>query len=403
MSGYVSKDFIHEGCGLPLNPEFVWENVPYSVQKNIKKAEKNNLVVKYVKGNQADLEVLRSMWYDPQDPNFPNMLAEEDEMFIAYNSKGIAVGAMILLPVGNHLFLNNLAGNSEGKKLRVQDFLLWHAVNYFKDSKYKYIDVGVSYRSSLYNFFKKWKVISYPVLFNKPEIPFSAKLKPFVASIFQEPNYELEQDSVNRIKRLSNCDEITFVPNGKYAKKIMKEVVKKVSEKTYDFPYEYKAEPYFVDLSKIFSVQFGAVIFGIKVDDKDMWNKYACLDVYKRSFVYSAIHSELTNLDKIIDTRQEKFSKFVDYFELESIYPNIKDERIRSAFYFSHELNDRYHSKLLEFDIEHYYNKENNEIGLPVHQNISDYQIKYIYAVFRGVLNLCSEWTHTDVYGNYKS
>jgi len=79
-------------------------------------------------------------------------------MYIAYNNLNEAIGVIILLPVGNHLFLNNLAGNTKGKELRIQDYLLWYCVNAFKDSGYKYIDVGVSFRTSLYEFFKNGKL-----------------------------------------------------------------------------------------------------------------------------------------------------------------------------------------------------------------------------------------------------
>ena len=71
-------------------------------------------------------------------------------------------------------------------------------------------------------------------------------------------------------------------------------------------------------------------------------------------------------------------------------------------FVFEHEQNQRYSAKLTEFGINHFYDNDKT-VGLPIHQELSSSQIEYLYAIFRGVLNLCSEWEHTDKYDNYKS
>ena len=155
--GYIGKDIIHQGCGLPLNAELVWDSIPHSVRKGIKKAERNDVKIRKVAGTPEDIKVLVDIWYDPEDPNMPTQLTDQEFMFIAEH-EGKPIGAVILLPVGNHLFLNNLAGSPDGKKLHIQDFLLWHCVKYFETSRFRYIDVGVSYRPSLYKFFTKWKI-----------------------------------------------------------------------------------------------------------------------------------------------------------------------------------------------------------------------------------------------------
>jgi hypothetical protein len=79
-----------------------------------------------------------------------------------------------------------------------------------------------------------------------------------------------------------------------------------------------------------------------------------------------------------------------------------KKEIVPSAYYFKSDYNDRYSLKLDEFGITHYYNRDLNEIGIPVHQNLDKLHIEYLYAIYRGVLNLCSEWIHTDVYVDLK-
>lgn len=403
MSGYISKDFVHRGCGLILSPDKVWDSVPYSVQKNIKKAENSNVRVRKVNGNAADIEILRKIWYDPNDPNMPNSLKSDEYMFIAENSDGIPIGAVILLPVGNHLFLNNLAGSEEGKQLRVQDFLLWHCVNYFKDSEFEYIDVGVSYRHTLYEFFKKWQTISYPVIFNVPKFRMHIALNPFCEKYYTSEvipeNIKKTSASLNMIL---NARKYTFVPDIDEAKKILDRLNIEFIDHTFNFNDETLNTPYIVDLTKIFSVQFGVLIVNVSVDDKSLWNDHRSLDIFKREFVMSAILPELEEFDVLIAKRKRNIVNLNHYFNLEGIQSIKKDEIIPSGYYFVNEFNKRYHNRLNDFGITHYYDESTNEIGLPIHQNLTKNQTEYLYAIFRGVLNLCSEWVHTDYYSDLR-
>ncbi len=402
MAHYISKDFVHQGCGLILNPDEVWNFIPYSVQKNIKKAIRNNVRIEKVSGNSDDIEILRLMWYDYNDPNMPTNLNENEFMFIAYNEENEAIGAVILLPVGNHLFLNNLAGSKKGKSLGIQDYLLWHCVNYFKDSVFKYIDVGVSYRPMLYNFFKKWQTIAYPVIFNKPEYTIKISDKPFNTSIYKNPTENYEFEALELLKKLFQSEKITFIPNKLYAESILNELGFEVINNSLNF-FDNKIEtPFYIELNRLFSVQFGCILVNLEINDSDIWNKFHCLDVYKRQFTFSTIYQEINTFEKLIEKRIENYKKFEDYFLIEDISAVSKDMNIPEFFYFYHHLNEKYHNKLIEFEIQHFYDEKKAIIGLPVHQNISMEQIEYIYAIFRGILNLCSEWEHTDNYKEFK-
>lgn len=401
MSGYISKDFIHRGCGLVLSPELVWNSVPYSVQKNVKKAEKNNVKVIKVSGTKNDLEILRNMWYDTNDPNLPSQINANEYMFIAYNSQDIPIGTVILLPVNNHLFLNNLAGNSEGKSLRVQDYLLWYCVNYFENSDFKYIDVGVSFRHNLYNFFKKWQTVSYPVIFNVPSIKLDISLYPFNANNYKS---EISLQNIDKSKeilsKILDNREFTFIPNLYEAQKIFNILNIDFEENSYNFVNNQSKKPFIIDLSKVFSVQFGVLIVNLNLDDKTIWNDFKALDIFKRDLVFSSICEELKEFDLIISKRKNNIEKFNNFFSLEDIVYIEQNEIIPSAYYFESEFNNRFHNRLNDFSIPHYYNEKNNIIGLSIHQNISFYQIEYMYAIFRGVLNLCSEWIPTNHYSD---
>ncbi len=401
--GYVGKDIIHEGCGLPLTPDRVWEKVPHSVRKGINKAERNGVIIKKVKGTPEDIEVLKGMWYDPEDPNMPTHLTEKEFMFIAYYDEN-PIGSVILLPVGNHLFLNNLAGSRDGKKLHIQDYLLWHCVNYFENSEYKYIDVGVSYRPSLYKFFTKWKIESYPIIFNAPDVKVPISDIPFAADLYhRDYDFTNWEDGYKVLADLTGVKELTFVPGEEYAKNICGE---EGQDFTDVFPNIPKEKLGWVNLEKIFNVQFGTIVIGKAIDDAEMWNSYGCLDVFKRRFILTVIQEEIKKLDAIKKIREENHQILEDYFGFEDIKPEKlynEGKEIKSYYYFKHERNDRYHLVLDNFEIKHVYFENEGVIGLPIHQNLTKWQLEYIYGTFRGVLNLCSEWTHTDVYGDYKN
>ncbi len=402
MAGYISKDFIHYGCGLLTDPATVIKKVPYSVRKNIKKAEKSGIVVRKAEGSPADINILRNMWYDPADPNIPVALKASDFMFIAEN-EGLPVGICVLLPVGRHLFLNNLAGNARGKQMRVQDYLLWHCVNYFADSEYDYIDVGVSYRPSLYNFFKKWQTFTYPIIFNKPKIHLPINLNPFMPERFlSRPEISLEMETIRLLQTLTDVEMMTFVPDLECVNAICSAMNVEMKDITFDFPMLNKDMMSFISLPDIFSCQFGAVIFNLGIGDAEMWDRYQCLDVLKRSLSYSIIHQELVDFDKLVRNRNDNYEYIKMMFVNDDIRTLDGGDKIRQLFRFVHDEHLRYHKKLLEFGIEHKYDRNTGEIGLPVHQNLRKDHLDYMYAVFRGVLNLCSEWVHTDNYDNYK-
>jgi hypothetical protein len=312
---YISKDFIHQGCGLIINPKLVWQKISYSVRNKINKAINNNIIVKRVRGSKEDLQLLRQLWYNPNDPNLPKLLTNDDFMFVAYINEE-PIGAIVLLPVLNHLFLNNLTSSQLGKKYGVQDYLLWYSVNYLEKSNFKYIDVGVSYRKSLYDFFSKWAIFHYPVIFNKPEILRPIFLKPF-------KNYNeiiIDSQKIKATEKLLfevfDTEDITFVPNVQIAKNIIINNNQQPKDITNTLVNNNKNQYYYVDLTDIFTTQFGALIINLKIEDNDLWNVYKSFDYYKKNLVYAQIYYELSELNKIIELKQYNYDIFHNYSSL---------------------------------------------------------------------------------------
>lgn len=403
MRKYIGKDYVHEGCGLLLDEEKAWEGIAYASRKNIKKAESAGVQVQKVSGTPEEMEILRKMWYEPNDPNLPAYLREGDHMFIAFDKDSTPIGCCVLLETGNHLFLNNLAGTPSGKELRVQDYLLWHSVKHFSGSKYKYIDVGVSYRKSLYRFFEKWKVVGYPVIFYKPEFAPSITINPFYAAFYShERNEQKMAVAMKKLEQLTGTKQFTFVPNGTHALNILKGLNHKPQVATFHFP-QVGTQPCFVDLPAVFPVQFGTLIFNVNLTDEDLWNKYGCLDFFKRELIFTRLANELDHLDSIIDARKRNWQALHKMFSLEDLYVEPLSEHIPKFFRFQSPMNKRFSEKLNEFAVEHFHDPATTTVGLPIHQNLNQNHMEYVYGIYRGVLNLCSEWVHTDKVASYKN
>lgn len=398
--GYVSKDFVHMGCGMDLLPEDQNPRPPIKIRCYINNIdEAGDIIIRKVEGSESDFAILKSMWYDPDDPNLPYYLPEGGHMFIAYRHEE-PLGVCLVLEVGNHLFLNNLASNAEGKKIHLSDYLLWHIQKEFGASQFKYLDIGVSYRPSLYSFFKKWATRHYPVIFNPPDMPVRIGLKPFSTENYQLEYQNKEKAAFKELKRLTGIDKLTFAPAVEWAEKILEKDNINYSLNTFNFPELSNPGVEIIDLTEIFPVQFGALIKNYEVSDEDMWNRHGCLDLFKRRLVMSLIYNDITNIEAIIQARKDNYIYLAELFDYEGISHEKRNEKIPSRFYFKNELNERYHKKLEEFSVGHYY--ENGTIGLPVHQNMTKAHLDYLYGIFHGVLNLCSEWEHTDKYSGYK-
>lgn len=389
---YVGKDIVHFGCGLELDPEKAMNQISHAARKNIKKGEESGVEVKRVSGNSENLDQLNAIWYHPEDPNFPKELSEDDLMYFAYEQDQV-IGGMILIAVGRHFFLNNLAANEAGKKHQAQSLLLWHAVNDLKDSSYAYIDVGVSYRPNLYRFFKSWATFKYPVIFNPPELLPNIKFRPFSRL---EDVVESEIDE-GKVKSFCLNRSYTIVPSLKLAKEVLQK--KNAGFKVSTLPDENIKDCQVIDLPQVLSTMYGAVIVGLEVGEKELWNDFGCFDFVKTEHVKTVL-SHLDNQPKRVqEDRHQVFETYTKFFEHDEVELKAKD-----SFYSAIELSGSFVGKLAaacsKFGVEHVWQDE--ILTLPCHQNLSFSDVEYIYGIYRGVLNLCSEWAPTHVRGSLK-
>ncbi len=179
---YHGKDLLHEGCLLKIDPDYSWERISGKIRNKIRQAENLNIRIERVPGTAKNIQDFRTVWFDPNDETLPAKLSPDEVMYLAYLADRL-IGGLILTPSSQSvLFMHNLGANEEGKRANVTPLLLWHAVKDLVGSQYHYIDVGVTFRPTLYTFFRNWQTDRYPIIFNPPFIRPDIRLTPFTAN-----------------------------------------------------------------------------------------------------------------------------------------------------------------------------------------------------------------------------
>lgn len=389
---YIGKDVIHYGCGLDLDPELVLGKIDRSARKNIRKAESAGIEIRKRAPTSELLAGLRRLWYLPDDPNFPERLGCDDLLYVAHLQDEL-VGGMILIRVGSHLFLNNLLASETGKRHQVQGHLLWRAVNDLKDSRYTYIDIGVSYRPNLYRFFKKWATFTYPVIFNPPPIKPALRFTPFVTL----PDTSAAAIDDERIARFCLGRPYTIVPSLSYAMQIAAD--RGLGFRRVAMPQAACVEVQVVNLPELLPIPYGAILIGCELRPEELWDRYGCYDEFKTDYIKKCFSNPATDLPAICEKRRAVFGCYAGYFKHEDVKTLLSSDPC-TAFALrvdkAEALAERYDTFGVEVRL------DGDVLRLPCHQNLSPADVEYVYAIYRGYLNLCSEWVPTHVKGRLK-
>jgi hypothetical protein len=390
-SGYIGKDLVHYGSGIVLDPDAAWARLDHSAKKNIRKAQQAGFVIERRTGTPEELGALRALWYFPDDPNFPRLLSSRDYLYLAFLDGRLA-GGMILVPVGRHLFLNNLTADEHGKRHQLQGYLLWHAVNDLKDSGYSYIDIGVSYRVNLQRFFTKWSSFRYPVVFNPPAIGPQIRFHPFTGL----PDVRGCSPDPARLRAMFGGRGFTLVPSMHEARQVARATVGHWVE---DTSPHCTAPVQLVDLTELGPIQYGALVVGIELGPAALWDRFGCYDHFKSEYVLKCVQLPEWDVEGIAARRESNFRMYRDYFGREDVDIAAADGWIR-AFVFSSPAAARLAERFAGFGVET--RLDGDTLSLPCHQGLGEQDIEYVYAIYRGHLNLCSEWRATGVKGTIK-
>ncbi|HSX06272.1 MAG TPA: DegT/DnrJ/EryC1/StrS family aminotransferase [Candidatus Saccharimonadia bacterium] len=466
LNYYHGKDIIHEGCLLRIDPEYSWERINGKIRNKIRKAQKLDTVIKRVKGTPEEIKQFRTVWFDANDETLPQSLEKDEVMYLTYLNDEL-VGGLILTPSSpTVLYMHNLGSSQLGKRENIPALTLWHAVEDLKDTKWEYIDVGVSFRPTLYNFFKNWQTDSYPIIFSPPQILPSITLNPFRGSDIVTYKEDVGTESLARLSEYFG-KQFTVLPGVSYALRALLQhlalpggsnvalyktfseapvlaeitatidmfatIQSKVDDDTkavvvvhqYGYPYEKLDDlrrectgkgiplievcPAISDgkgigrpgtvsdyaifsLPQILPMQYGAIIKGLVISDEENWENYKLLDYFKRQIIATALVGQLQRLDEAKGARHHNWQYIADLFRRdgfevvdtlsEVIYPWVLRVRMSDA----KAARDRYEQFGVETEA------TDDILCVPIHQNLSIGELDYIYGVFRGKLNLSSNY-----------
>lgn len=213
---YHGKDIVHEGCLLKIDTEESWLKIDSKTRKKIKKTDQLNIDIKRVSGSKRDILDFRTIWFNPEDETIPEELEENEIMYLAYKDSEL-IGGLILTPSSpSVLYTHNLGSSPKGKSYDLPAYLLWNAVKDLEGGEYKFIDIGVSFRPTLYRFFRKFQTHSYPIIFNPPFIKPDIRLTPLGNQHLIQYSSKIGADNSVKLKEFFGS-EYTILPRGIHA------------------------------------------------------------------------------------------------------------------------------------------------------------------------------------------
>ena len=214
---YISKDFAIEGSFLRLDDETkAWNEIDGRMRTAVRKAEQSGATIEKVKNTPENVKKFVKYCLNPDD--IPKKLSDRYHLYFASLKKEV-VAAILVVEVGNKIFMLCHASTPEAKKLNLPSLLIWHVAKEFMGSKtFRYFDIGASYRASLQNFFSGWRTQSYPMIMKPPELAPSLMLTPFDTQALGE---ELPTDAEAMIRKALDTKfsgkPWTFFPRAMYA------------------------------------------------------------------------------------------------------------------------------------------------------------------------------------------
>ncbi len=208
---YIGKDVLTQGSLLHLDPKQAWQRLRSRAKQGIRKAKRAGIRM----AESRDLAQMAKVWYNPD--TLTKTLEPHQKLYLAYLGNEL-IGGIIVTPVtSNTLFYHYGGTNDLGRSIEANAYLLWHIVEEFKDSEFKYLDVGVSFRPELQHYFQKYCTQPYPILFHPPaeDVRPRIGLYPFSADHLDW----VEQQVVAINTQLSEYfeAEFTYLPSWTYA------------------------------------------------------------------------------------------------------------------------------------------------------------------------------------------
>lgn len=214
---YIGKDYVARGTDLLLDKEIAWKQIARRARRSIVAARDiPGLVIRRVDGTKEDVDLFRTVWYDPNDADLGNGgFSKNQHVYFAYINE-IFVAGIIVTEINKHLFLQFNGASEEAKRMQIPSLMIWHMVEEFTNSSFKFLDIGCSFRKTLQEFFKNWTSFEYPIIYHPPDLVPQIDVTPFGSESFGvAPNDSVDVDAV--LTERFHGKPFTYFPRGKHA------------------------------------------------------------------------------------------------------------------------------------------------------------------------------------------
>jgi hypothetical protein len=156
-----------------------------------------------------------------------------------------------------------------------------------------------------------------------------------------------------------------------------------------------------LDFARIFPMQFGAILLGKYFDDREVWDRFHCLDVTKRNVVREQLLIHWPRREGYATRRRENWLRLKNLFRLIGMNPAGMQEEPKSptAFLLQCEAPydaDKVSNRLAEFGVFGEQDEEEQVAALPCHAGLAKGQLDYIFGAFRGMINPCYTFRRKD-------
>lgn len=214
---YIGKDCIIMGSALILDKDLALGKISRRARRAIKKAQElKNFKIKKIKGTIKEINQFREIWYYPEDPDLGDEgLTEKQHGWFGYLD-GELIAGTIVTEVGSNIFLHFNGATDGAKKMQIPSLMIWNVVLEFNHTKFKYLDIGCSFRPGLQEYFKNWATYEYPIILHAPDLTPQIDITPFdTQSLGVDTDLNVDVDKVLSEKFCGK--PFTYFPRGKYA------------------------------------------------------------------------------------------------------------------------------------------------------------------------------------------
>lgn len=155
------------------------------------------------------------------------------------------------------------------------------------------------------------------------------------------------------------------------------------------------------DFARLFPMQYGAILLGKYFDDREVWDRFHCLDVTKRNVVREQLLHHWPQREDFSLGRRENRSYLKNLFQLVGMQPIATECDLQSPTAFLLQCvapydAERVAERFKEFGVVVETDTDEQIVALPCHSGLAKGQLDYIFGAFRGMVNPCYTYRRKD-------